>query len=131
VFYLTNILLHVIGKDKATLIDSGCLPADGLAELRPICITALERMKNEARAGVTEALYYEVIGLCAAAMYVFVPQGRIQGLRSMNMEMASSLFDGGSSFTSDFKTSDAYQLQPLLGTPEVKVYIYLSTYRSK
>ena len=102
-FYLTNILLHVIGKDKATLIDSGCLPADGLAELRPVCLTAFERIKTDvARAGVTEALYYEVIGLCAAAMYVFVPQGRIQGLRSMNMEMVSSLFDGGSSFTSDF-----------------------------
>ena len=113
----------MIGKDKATLIDSGCLPADGLAELRPICMTALQRLKDVARAGVTEALYYETIGLCAAAMYVFVPQGRIQGVRSMTMAMASSLFDVGSSFTSDFKTSDTYQLQPLLGTPEVKVYL--------
>lgn len=112
----------MIGKDKATLIDSGCLPADGLAELRPVCLTAFQRIKVDvARAGVTEALYYETIGLCAAAMYVFVPQGRIQGVRSMTMAMASSLFDDGSSYTSDFKSEAVYLLQPLLGTPEVKV----------
>ena len=57
-------------------LDSGCLPADGLAELRNVCVTALQRMKDVARAGVTEALYYEAIGLCAVAMYVFVPQAR-------------------------------------------------------
>ena len=113
----------MIGKDKATLIDSGCLPADGLAELRPVCVTAFQRLKTDvARAGVTEALYYETIGLCVASMYVFVPQGRIQGVRTMTMAMASSLFDDGSSFTSDFKTSNLYQFQPVLGTPEVKVH---------
>jgi hypothetical protein len=123
VFYLTNILLHVIGKDKATLVDSGCLPADGLAELRPLCLTAFQRIKADvARAGVTEALYYEVIGLCTAAMYVFVPQGRIQGVRSMTMAMASSLFGDGRSYTSDFKTEAIYLFQPVLGTPEVKVH---------
>jgi len=78
----------VIGKDKATLVDSGCL----------------------------------VIGLCAAAMYVFVPQGRIQGVRSMTMAMASSLFGDGRSYTSDFKTEAIYLFQPVLGTPEVKVH---------
>jgi len=133
-FVLSNILLCVIGKDKATLIENGCLPADGLAELRPVCIAGLEKLKNliSNYSEVTETIYYEAIGLCAGAMYVFVPQGRIKGVRSMTMAMASLIFDDGSSFTSDFKTEAEYHFQPLLGTPEVKVSIlsilYLSNY---
>ena len=88
-----------------------------------MCIAGLEKLKKLVAnyVEVTEAIYYEAIGLCAGAMYVFVPQGRIKGVRSMTMAMASSLFDDGSSFTSDFKTEATYHFQPLLGTPEVKV----------
>jgi hypothetical protein len=103
-----------------------------------VCIAGLEKLKNliSNHSEVTETIYYEAIGLCAGAMYVFVPQGRIKGVRSMTMAMASVLFDDGSSFTSDFKTEAEYHFQPLLGTPEVKVFIlsilnlsnYLSIY---
>ena len=62
-------------------------------------------------------MYYECIGLLVGALYCTAPQGRIGGIRLVQLGQAPEIFQKGSTMVRPSKTGDKYGYQPVIFAP--------------
>ena len=124
------------GENSITVqgrVNSLRLPPDGFKGLQQIVAGRFEMasglITERDVLGIDKTVYNEFLGLLIAALYVFVPQGRIGGVQSLQFEDYETMMKMGYAMSSAFKTSAKFGYQPVLSNKQINGLI--TTYFQK
>ncbi len=101
------------------LVERRCLPEGNTeTQMRALQAIVLERMPwarlcDEGSCVIDKRIYLGFVGLLAASMYTFSPQGRPSGIVDMKLGQASILLQDGFAQSTVFKTQSMYGYQPV------------------
>jgi hypothetical protein len=105
-------------RSIATAVFNREYPARGLQELREYFEEDANRIGELFGSGtkptITDALYRHVLEVLYVGFWVTAPQGRIQGIETLQLKHVEEFEKKGYALNNNFKTSDTFDYQPVM-----------------
>jgi len=123
-----------LAKDKTveTMIYQRRLPVGGLAELQNVLLKDLEYYQSIQSCPAVDPISYAwMLQTLSASFYVTAPNGRQGGIQTLQLSHLQDLEEMGVACSSKFKTQSSHHFQPVLLSPQCKVFLmaYLRYFR--
>jgi hypothetical protein len=105
-------------KSISSAVFNGEYPAGGLRQLRDMfeedANNILFMFRSDILPTITDALYRRVLEVLYVGFWVTAPQGRIQGVETLQMKHVDEFDKKGYALNKNFKTQETFVYQPVL-----------------